>query len=68
MRVAADLRGDDDAAIEVDRPLVVPQLRGDAQRARLAAQVEQLKDVVDSQLAQRSFDRHYSRPLSRSRR
>src|SRR2546426_3017881 len=51
VRVAADLRRYDDAVVEVDLPLVVAQLRGDAQRSRLPAQVEQLEDVVDPELA-----------------
>src|SRR5256885_11605433 len=37
---------------------VVTQLGGDTQHARLAAQVEQLEDVVDAELAKRSLDRH----------
>jgi len=51
VRVAADLRRHDDAVVEVDRPFVVAQLRRDAQRSRLPAQVEQLEDVVDPELA-----------------
>src|SRR2546425_12728602 len=48
--VAADLRRHDDAVVEIDLPLVMAQLRGDAQRSRLPAQVEQLEDVVDAEL------------------
>ena len=58
MRIAADRREHDRAAVEEDGALIVAQRRYDAQRARLAAQIEQLEDVVDSKLAQRSFDRH----------
>ena len=49
--IAADLRRHDDAVVEIDLPLVVAQLRGDPQRPRLPAQVEQLEDVVDPELA-----------------
>src|SRR5437762_7410072 len=58
MGIGADLGRDDDTVVEVDRPVVVTQLRRDAQRARLAAQVEQLEDIMDAELAQRSLDRH----------
>ena len=51
VRVAADLRRYDDAVVEIDLPLVVTQLRGDAQRPGLPAQIEQLEDVVDPELA-----------------
>src|SRR5256885_9876266 len=44
---------------------VVTQLGGDAQHARLAAQVEQLEDVVDAELAERSLDRHGLRRVRR---
>src|SRR5439155_21498273 len=53
VRVAADFRRHDDAVVEIDLALVVAQLRRDAQRARLPAEVEQLEDVVDAELAQR---------------
>src|SRR2546430_4834130 len=43
---------------EIHRARVVTQLGGDTQYARLAAQVEQLEDVVDAELAKRSLDRH----------
>src|SRR5207247_653018 len=46
------------AVLEVDRPGVVPHLGGDAQHAGLPAQVEQLEDVMDPELAQLAFDRH----------
>src|SRR3989449_11357854 len=58
VRVAADFGVDDGAVLEVDRPGVVPPLGGDAQHAGLPAQVEQLEDVMDPELAQRAFDRH----------
>src|SRR3989442_12709336 len=51
MRIAANLRRHDHAAVEVDRPLVMAQLGRDAQRARLPAQVEELEDVVNPELA-----------------
>ena len=51
VRVAADLRRNDDAVVEIDLPLVVAQLRGNAQRPGLPAQIEQLEDVVDPELA-----------------
>src|SRR5258705_4787390 len=51
MGIAADLGRYDDAVVEVNLAFVVPQLRGDAQRARLPAQVEELEDVVDAKLA-----------------
>src|SRR5205807_1362787 len=54
----ADLGEDDGAALERHRTGVVAQLRGDAQHARLAAQIEQLEHVVDAELAKRSLDRH----------
>src|SRR3989441_7650104 len=58
VRVAADFGVDDGAVLEVDRPGVVPHLGGNAQHAGLPAQVEQLEDVMDPELAQRAFDRH----------
>ena len=58
MGVAADLGEDDGAVLEVDRARVVAQLRRDAEHAGLPAQVQELEDVVDAELAQRSFDRH----------
>ena len=58
MRIAADLGRYDHAAVEVNRPLVMAQLGGDAQRPGLPAQVEELEDVVNPELAKRSFDRH----------
>ena len=65
VRVGADLREDDGAAVEVHRARVVTQLGGDAQHPRLAAQVEQLEDVVDAELAKRSLDRHGLRRVRR---
>jgi len=56
--IRADLGEDDRAALERHRAGVVPQLRGDAQHARLPAEIEQLEHVVDTELAERSFDGH----------
>jgi hypothetical protein len=58
VRVASDRCEDNSTTIEEDGALVVAQRRYDAERARLPAQVQQLEDVVDAKLAQRSFDRH----------
>src|SRR6184192_999528 len=48
------------APLERDGPRVVAQLGGDAQHARLPAQIEELEDVVDAELAERTFDWHGS--------
>ena len=45
-------------AVEQHDAFVVAQIGRHAQRARLPAQVEQLEDVVDAELAERSLDRH----------
>ena len=43
---------------DVFQLLVVTERRADAKPPRLPAQVEELKDVVDSQLAKRTLNRH----------
>ncbi len=66
MRIAPNGREHDGAAIEVHGALVVAQHGGDGERARLPAQVEQLEDVVDAELAKRSLDRHYATSFRRA--
>jgi hypothetical protein len=56
--IASNRREHDGAALDEHHALIVAQRRHDAERSGLPAQVEQLEDVVDSELAQRSFDRH----------
>jgi hypothetical protein len=52
-------RGMHDApVVEHHDPLVVAQLRGDTKHARLPAEIQQLEDIVDAELAERSLDRH----------
>jgi hypothetical protein len=58
MRVRADGCGDDAPALEADDAFVIAQRRRDAQRPRLPTQIEELEDVVDAELAERTFDRH----------
>ena len=50
----------DTPAVEADDAFVVTQRRRDAQRPGLPAQIEQLEDVVNAELAERAFDRHYA--------
>src|SRR5213596_3138782 len=57
-RPAADRGVDDAAIVEVDHALVTAELRCHAEHARLPAQVEELEDVVDAELLERSLDRH----------
>jgi hypothetical protein len=44
--------------IEEDDAFVLAKVRGHAEHARLPAQVEQLEDVMNAELAKRSLDRH----------
>src|SRR2546423_1741809 len=66
-RPAANARVHDASAVEIDDAFVVAQLRRHAEHARLAAEVQQLEDVVDSKLTQRSFDRHPSARHARAK-
>ena len=58
LRIAADRRGHHAAALEADGARGLPQLGGDAQHPGLPAQVEQLEDVLDVQVLERSLERH----------
>jgi hypothetical protein len=44
--------------VEQHHAFVVAQLRRDAQHSRLPAEIEQLEDIVNAELAERSLDRH----------
>src|SRR5687768_8322415 len=58
MRIAADARERDLAVTEEHDAFIVAQVGRHAQRSRLPAQVEQLEDIVDPELAEWAFDRH----------
>src|SRR5690348_6216598 len=58
MRIAADDGVDHRTPLEVHRALVVAQQRRDRECPGLPAQVQQLKHIVDAQLAERPLDRH----------
>ena len=58
MRIAADRGEHHCAPIEVHRALIVAQHGGDRERPGLPAEIEQLEDIVDAELAERSLDRH----------
>ena len=62
MRVAANECRDDASVVEVHRAFVVAQERGDPQPPCLPAQIEQLKDVVNPELPERTFDSHVRQP------
>jgi len=57
-RIAANAGVQHLAAVEEHVALVVAELRRHTQCASLSAQVEQLKDVMNSELAEWSFDGH----------
>jgi hypothetical protein len=57
-RLATNRRLDDAAVVEAHDPFILAKLRRHAQHSGLSAQVEKLKDVVNSELAKGSFDRH----------
>ena len=56
--IAPDRRGHHAAAVEADGAGGLPELRGHAQHSALPAQVEQLEDVLDVQVLERSLERH----------
>src|SRR5690606_27465834 len=58
MRIAPDARIHHTAVLEPDLSLVAAQLRAHGERPGLSAEVEQLKDVVDAEIAKRALDRH----------
>src|SRR5687767_6805351 len=58
VRIAADARERNLAVAEEHDAFVVPQRRRHTQRAGLPAQVEQLEDIVNPELAEWSLDRH----------
>src|SRR6185437_9584094 len=60
MWIAAYRREHHRAAIEVHCALVVAKHGRDRERARLPAEIEELEDVMNPELAERSLDRHYA--------
>jgi hypothetical protein len=58
MRIALHGRRDNGPGVEVHAALIVAFGGGYAESSGLPTQIEKLEDVVDAELAERSFDRH----------
>src|SRR5690606_39461340 len=61
-------RDDDLPGIQVELRIVVAALRREGQHSGLARQLEELEHVLEAEFAQRTLDRHVSRPPRRRRR